>query len=310
MKKVLIIDGHAIIHRAYHALPPLTAKDGTPTNAVHGFFSMMHKAIMDLKPDDVIVCFDTPTPTFRKKLYEGYQAKRPDMASDLSVQIPRIKELLDAAHITRLEQGGFEADDIIGTIAERLKGTMDILILTGDRDILQLVDNHVHVVMPKIGLSSITEYSTEAVIEKFSVKPEQIPDLKALAGDASDNYSAIKGLGPKTAVKLIDQFSTVEKLYEHIDQLKDEKLKAKLVEHKETVLLFKTIATIRRDVEIDIPERTVALVPFSEDLKAEFERYQFKSLYKKFFDAELPQETPQQKPAKQPTHDESQMDLF
>lgn len=309
MKKLLIIDGHAIIHRAYHALPPLTAKDGTPTNAVYGFFSMLHKAILDNKPYDVIVCFDTPTPTFRKKLYEGYQAKRPEMASDLSVQIPRIKELLDAAHITRMEQPGFEADDVIGTIAEKLKKTMEVRILTGDKDILQLVDTHVQVIMPKIGLSTITEYTTESVVEKFSVTPLQIPDLKALAGDASDNYSAIKGLGPKTAVKLITQFHTVEKLFENIDKLADEKLKAKLLEHKETVLLFKTIATIRRDVEIEIPARTTDLLPYSDDLKAQFIKYQFNSLYKKYFDSELPQQAVE-KPKIEAKKDESQLDLF
>lgn len=282
MKKTLLIDAHAIIHRAFHALPPLTSDTGVPTNAALGFFTMLHRAIADIKPSGIIVCFDTPTPTFRKELYKEYQAKRPKPPEDLRKQFSLVRELLDAAKITRMEMPGFEADDIIGTIAHRHHRNAHTVILTGDKDLLQLVNKTTTVITPKTGLSTTVEYDENLVQEKMGVRPQQIPDLKALAGDASDNYHAIKGLGPKTAVKLLDQFNTIEGIYEHITQITPDKLREKLISHEQDVLLMKTIATVRTDVELDIPEDIYIKSVFPAKLRQQFEHYGLRSLSKKY----------------------------
>jgi DNA polymerase-1 len=288
MRKLLLIDGHAIIHRAFHALPMLTTKDGMPTNAIYGFFGMLQKALADLQPDHVIVAFDTPAPTFRKKLLEEYQAKRPSMQDELKVQIPVIKELLDAAPICRMEQEGFEADDIIGTLVELHKNTnSEVLILTGDRDILQLVNSYTKVIMPKIGLSTISIFDAQAVQEKLGIGPELVADFKALSGDASDNYGGIKGLGPKTATKLLLTHGTIDQIYEQIDAVQPEKLQNLLKEHQEHVILLKQIATIRRDVPVTLPASYDVPHPFSEELKQRFISYQMKSLLKKYYNIDL-----------------------
>jgi DNA polymerase-1 len=256
MKTLLLIDGNAIMHRAFFALPEMTAKDGTPTNAIHGFFGMLHKAVIDFAPDYVVVCFDTPTPTFRKKLFEEYQAHRPHIDDSLKTQFPLVMKLLDDAKITRMEKPGFEADDVIGTLATRFKSkSMRILILTGDKDIMQLVDDNVFVITPKIGLSSISIYDRQAVIDKLGITPAQIPDYKALAGDPSDNYKGVRGIGPKTASSLITRFGTVENMLKHIPDIEQEKTKNAIQQAHDEILLMKKLATIVTDVDIalDLP---------------------------------------------------------
>lgn len=314
MKQLLIIDGHAMIHRAYHALPPLTTKAGIPTNAIYGFFGMLYRAIADLKPDYLIVCFDTPVPTFRKELLDTYQAKRPSPEESLVKQFDLIKELLTAANIAQVEAPGFEADDAIGTLAKQFANKdVEVFILTGDRDILQLVDNHIKVIMPKIGLSQTVTFDENAVIEKYFVKPEQIPDYKALMGDASDNYSAVKGIGPKTAVKLINQFPSIENMYEHIDELKDLKLRTKLIEHEEAVKLMKTIATIRVDVPLTLKFEDCAVVPYPQTLLDTFKKYEMNSMQKRYFPESMAEKEivkAIEKPVEEPKKDPSQMDLF
>lgn len=325
--KLLIIDGHAMIHRAYHALPPLRTKSGIPTNAIYGFFSMLYLALQGMKPDYVVVAFDTPVPTFRKKLLDTYQASRPAPEENLVQQFNLIKELLDAAQVCRLEAPGFEADDVIGTLAVKYAGpNLDVHILTGDKDILQLVNDNVKVVMPKIGLSQTVEYDAEAVHGKMLVYPEHIPDYKALCGDPSDNYSAIRGIGPKTAIKLLTQFKTVENMYEKLEELADEKLKLKLKEGEEAVKLLKHIATIHTTVPIEIPPiDQMKADPFTRDLKDTFQKYEMSSMLRRYFpetvekkvetapDTTTPAGTPPaQTPlvGSKPKKDTSQMDMF
>src|SRR3989338_7996711 len=158
MQTLLLIDGNAIMHRAYHALPPFKTKDGTPTNVIYGFFSMLHKGIIDFKPTHIVVCFDTPKPTFRNKMFKEYQAQRPQIGDDFIVQIPLLHEALKKAGVVFLAKDGYEADDLIGTLATISKKNMQVYILTGDKDIMQLVNSHVKVVSPQTGMSSIKLY--------------------------------------------------------------------------------------------------------------------------------------------------------
>lgn len=312
MKTLLLIDAHAMIHRAYHALPDLSSADGTPTNAVYGFFMMLQKVLTEFQPTHVAVCFDTPKPTFRKELFKAYQAKRPPMETTLKTQIPLIKELLDEGKMTRLEKPGFEADDVIGTIAEQHKKDFDrILILTGDKDLLQLTDKKVFVITPKTGVTNFTLYTPEEVIKKFGVPAELVPDYKALAGDSSDNYNTAKGIGPKTAVKLLTQFHTIEGLLDHVDEVENEKWKTTLKEHSDTIKLFKQIATIVRNVDVKTTDDEMQFKGFDQEMKAKLIELNLNSLITKLFAikvAEVPVEKP--KPAKKEPEDNGQIDLF
>lgn len=309
MKTFLLVDGHAIIHRAYHAIPPLHNKDGIPTNAVYGFFAMLHRATIDFKPDYLIVTFDTPKPTFRKVMYKGYQSKRPPMVDDLKPQIGLIKTLLDKAHIKRLEKEGFEADDIIGTLATQcLNKDIRVLILTGDKDIMQLSQPNIVIMSPQTGLSSIKLYTPEEVQIKMGIKPEQIPDFKALAGDPSDNYPGAEGIGAKTAAKLLDQFQTIENLYEHLDKVENEKLRNVLVSNKENVLMFKKIATIVTNIELNFPVEESQFTGFHDEMKVELTKLQLSSLLKRFFSSTEPVKKMVEE--KKPLKPEDQMGLF
>lgn len=286
MKTLLLIDAHAMIHRAYHALPDtLTTRDGTPTGAIYGFFLMMQKVLLDFRPSHLAVCFDTPKPTFRKKLFKGYQAKRPPMEDTLKVQIPKIKELLDEGGVTRLEKPGFEADDIIGTISEKQKKDFDrVLILTGDRDLLQLTDDKVFLIAPKRGVTNFDLFTPHEVEKKFGVTPEHIPDYKSLAGDSSDNYNTARGIGPKTAQKLLKIEPNVEDLLNHLDKVDNDKWRTILEEHKDQILLFKKIATIVRDVEVNPPKSQLAFSGFREDMKEGLKKLELFSLTTKLYE--------------------------
>lgn len=307
MNTLLIVDAHAIIHRAFHALPPMQSKDGTPTNAVYGFFGMLDRAIIDFHPTHLVTCFDTPKPTFRKELFKDYQASRPPMQDDLKPQIPVIKELIDSAGIARAEQPGFEADDVIGTLATRFDDDQTrILILTGDRDILQLVNKNIFVITPQTGMSSTKLFTPAEVHDKYQLSPIQIPDYKALAGDSSDNYHAAKGIGPKTAIRLLQQFNTIENLFNNIDAVEQEKIKNSLLEHKEKIILFKQIATIIRDVNVPLQEPELVFKGFNNSMKDKLSELQLFALIKRFF-AEKPFIAPKKTSN---TVDESQLGLF
>jgi DNA polymerase-1 len=245
MNRLVLIDGNAMLHRAYHALPPLTAPDGSMVNAVYGFGTMLLRLIGDLKPTYVAVAFDRPKPTFRKKLFEGYQAKRPKMDEELVDQIPKIHTLISGFGIPIFEQDGFEADDVIGTIAKHAKkdGIDQVIIVTGDRDILQLVeDEKILVWMPTKGLSEARLYDEKAVVERMGVAPDKIPDFKALAGDPSDNYPGVPGIGPKTAVSLLTKYKSLEKIL---------KTKELTPSEKESAHMSHDLATIRTNVPLE-----------------------------------------------------------
>lgn len=253
MTKLLLVDGNAILHRAYHALPSsLTTKNGEPINAVYGFVSMLVRIITDLKPTHIAVCFDTPVETFRKAQYVGYQAHRPRLDSDLSSQFEITYKVLEAMNIPIYKVERYEADDVIGTISYQSNTLIDeIVIVTGDRDILQLVDDkkNIKVYMPVKGLSTAKLYSEKDVVERMGVKPNQIVDYKALAGDSSDNYPGVTGIGPKTAIGLLEKYETLENIYSHINEI-PEKIGKKLAIGAESSGMSKELATIVKDVPI------------------------------------------------------------
>lgn len=312
MKKLILIDGNAILHRAFHALPLLTNKDGIVVNAVYGFFSMFLKILDDQKPDFIIVCFDRKAPTFRKELFVGYQAKRPKMSDDLVPQIKFVHEILEKSKVVIFEVDGYEADDMIGTIANqsqksklptslKLRGASKIqnietMIVSGDRDLLQLVNHHVKMIAPVTGLTNMIVYDRAKVKEKFGINPSQIVDYKALVGDASDNYPGVAGVGPKTAATLINEYGSLEKIYKNLEKIKakNPNLALKLAEGAEAAGLAQKLAGVVLDAPITLDIEKARLKYFDkEGLKKEFERFGFKSLLKRLEGnaTKVPQET-------------------
>ena len=253
-KMLLLIDGNAIIHRAYHALPPLSANDGSPINAVYGFISMLLGVIQTLKPTHIIVAWDTPKPTFRHSQYSNYQAQRPRGDSELISQFAIARKVLESMNIPQYSLEGFEADDVIGTIANQLTQydqVNDIVIVTGDRDILQLVNDtkHISLYMPIKGLSNAKLYHELDVVDRMGVKADQIIDYKALVGDPSDNYPGVAGIGEKTAINLLNQFGNVDQIYNNLHLIPDKYAK-KLAEGAEPAGVSRMLATIVQDVPI------------------------------------------------------------
>ncbi len=257
MKKLILIDSNALVHRAFHALPPLSAPDGRPTNAVYGFTSVLLKMLNDLKPDYIAATFDLAGPTFRHLEYEDYKAHRERAPDELYAQIPMVKTMLKAFGIPIFELEGYEADDIIGTIAEQSKDLPDVqtVIVTGDLDTLQLVHGDTVVVFTlRKGVTDTVTYNEDAVRERYGLTPHQVPDFKGLKGDPSDNIPGVKGIGEKTASSLIAQFQSIEKMYEQLDRGEgdlSEKLRAKLVEQRDMALFSKKLATIVRTVPLE-----------------------------------------------------------
>ena len=284
MNTLLIIDGNAVMHRAYHAIPLFKTKEGIPTNVIYGFFSILNKTIIDFQPTNLIVCFDTPTPTFRKIAVKEYQAHRPKIDDDLIIQIPNVKKALTSAGVFHCEKPGFEADDLIGTFVTRFKKQdIKIFILTGDKDIMQLVDKNVYIVAPRTGISEFTLYDIEGVIKRMGVEPTQIPNLKALMGDPSDNYKGAKGIGPKTAAKLLLEYHTLENIYNNINYIKNDKVKHLLIEHKTSVDQSKMLATILTDVEMKCNLSDCEFHGFKIELKDCLLGFGIKSLAERLF---------------------------
>lgn len=272
------------MHRAYHALPPFKANDGTPTNVIYGFISMLNKVLIDFHPDYLVSCFDTPKPTFRNKLFKDYQIQRPKIENEFIVQIPLVKEALDAAGVERIEKDGYEADDIIGTITKIFeKNNFRVIILTGDKDIFQLISENVYVASPQLGLANVKIFDISEVEKKLDIKPSQIIDYKALVGDPADNYPGAKGIGPKTGSKLIHLFGSVDKLYENLDKVQSEKVREILKGEKDSVFLSKQLATIMTDVNIALDIEKLKFKNFKNELNNFLNKYQMDSLSRRIF---------------------------
>ncbi len=288
MEKLLILDSNSIINRAFYGIRTLNAPDGTPTNAIYGFLNILNKLLSDHNPKYLVAAFDLKAPTFRHKLYSEYKATRKGMPEELAAQMPIMKEILKQMNIPILELEGYEADDIIGTVSRicEEKDT-ECFIATGDRDDLQLAGDGTTVVLAstKSGQSVTELYDDTAVFEKYGVKPEEFIDMKALMGDSSDNIPGVKGIGEKTAQKLISQFSTIENMYDNIESAEvSAKIKEKLIAEKDIAFLSKTLATIDKFVPIELDFNACIFEDdgFSPDLYETLLRLGLKSTIKKY----------------------------
>lgn len=263
-KTLVLIDGHALVHRAFHALPPLNTGRGELVNAVYGFVLVLLKVLKELKPDYLVATFDLAGPTFRHKEFEEYKATRVKAPDELYAQVGRVKEVLRAFNVPILEKEGYEADDIIGTVVKtvnRQRPTVNSIIVTGDLDTLQLVNDKTKVFTLKKGVKDTILYNEKAVVERYGLKPEQIADFKGLKGDPSDNIPGVPGVGDKTAADLLKEYGSIEKLYRKLEKFevgskksevkfKNEKLAEKLLEHKEQAFFSKYLATIKCEAPI------------------------------------------------------------
>lgn len=308
MGKLVLIDGNAILHRAFHAMPPLTTKSGEPINAVYGLVSMFLRVIQDLKPDKIAICFDEKEKTFRHVAFEKYQSQRPPTAEDLTSQFEKARAFFKAVKVPIYSMPGFEADDVLGTIAseatkdtkilsdkdikERRKNRTlyipislypdisEVVIITGDRDILQLVDDKkgIKLYMPVTGLTNAKLYGETETKERMGVPPVQIPDLKSLTGDPSDNYPGVAGIGPVTAGKLLEKYESVDNIYKHLGEI-ESKVRQKLEAKKEDAILFHKLATIVKNVPIEINFEEMEKWDIdSPEVLELFEKFGFKTL--------------------------------
>lgn len=290
MKRLVLIDGHAMIYRAYYAYPALSSRSGQLVNAVYGFTALLLKTIDELKPDYLAVAFDLPVPTFRHEAYIAYQAKRKTMDVEMRDQIETVQEVIKKAGIPKFSAPGFEADDVIATIAKQsLQNKVDeVIVVTGDRDMLQLVDKKVRICMPVKGVTETRIFDRARVKEYLGVTPKQVVDYKALIGDSSDNYPGVPGIGPKTAVGLIDKYGTFEALYKalsakdtvHSTKEWPQKLVHKLTEGRESGVLSKQLAKIRDNVPVKFDLTKAKLSGFREnkELINKLEELGFRSL--------------------------------
>lgn len=297
-KKLVLLDSHAIIHRAYHALPEFMNSKGEPTGAIYGLATMLFKIITELEPDYIVACYDLPKKTFRHEVYDDYKAGRAKADDSLVSQLKSSKDFFKAMSIPMYELEGFEADDLLGTVSKQMidkKKDFDIVIASGDMDTLQLVDDrHVFVYTLKKGIQDTILYDEKAVIARFGFKPEYLPDYKGLRGDPSDNIIGIKGIGEKTATTLIKEYGSIEKMYEVLkkDQDKVKKLGMTdriinlLKEGEDEAMFSKTLATIRLDapIKFEIPKNVWKKEVNPDKVSEFFKEMEFKSLQKRFLD--------------------------
>lgn len=280
-ERMILVDGHSLIHRAFYALPTLTTSDGTPTHAVLGFTKMLMRLLKDEKPRYAAVAFDRPTPTFRHRLFEGYKEDRDKTPSDLATQIPWTKRTVQALGLALYEAEGYEADDIIGTLARvGEKENCRILVVTGDKDLLQVVSTNTEVLLTRRGISDVTRYDVDTVRRDLGITPSQVPDLKGFVGDASDSIPGVKGIGEKTARKLLAEYKSVEGVLEAVDELKGRAKKA-LEAQGDMARLSKELATIDRQVPLDVDLSLLRYDgPNVEQLGLIFRELEFRSLLK------------------------------
>jgi DNA polymerase-1 len=296
MQKLLLIDGNAILHRAFHAYPDsFSDKKGNPTNAIYGFYAMLLKVIEEVKPDLLTICFDQGAPTFRMNLYAGYHANRPKMQDKLGAQVEPLRDSLKKIGIPVDAIDGYEADDLIGTLAFQAaneKGKMknekslETIILTGDRDLLQLVNETTKVLMPITGITKSVLMDSAAVEDKYGIKPSQVIDYKALVGDPSDNYPGVGGVGPKTAAGLLQTYETLENIYTHLGDIKPE-LSTKLAQDAEQAMMCKNLATIHLDAPVHLDTKKSDVENFTPDKFLEvFEEFNIHSLARRLMQSQ------------------------
>ena len=285
-KKLILIDGHSILNRAFFGIPDLTNSEGIHTNAMYGFLNIMFKFIDEEKPDYITVAFDLSEPTFRHKAYEAYKGTRKPMAPELKQQVPLIKELLRTMNITVIEKAGYEADDIIGTIAKRSAAAgIDVSVISGDRDLLQLAEEKIQIRIPKTkkGVTEVENYYPEDVVALYGVTPLEFIDMKALMGDTSDNIPGAPGVGPKTASAIIQKYHSVDNVLAHLDELKPPKAQKSITENAEQVKMSRFLAEININVPLDYNIENAGIGDFYNPASYElFKKYNFKTMLKRF----------------------------
>ncbi|WP_300347388.1 DNA polymerase I [Clostridium sp.] len=289
MKRLLILDGNSLLNRAFYAVPLLSNSEGTHTNAIYGFTNMLFKMKDDIKPDYIVCTFDKKAPTFRHLEYGDYKAGRKKMPEELSEQFPIVKKMLKLFSITTYELDGFEADDIIGSLAKFAEGEgIEVFVMTGDKDALQLASQNINVCITKRGVSETEVYNFDRMVEEFGVTPTQFIDVKGLMGDKSDNIPGVPGVGEKTAFKLIKEYGSIEAVLENIDNISGKKLKENLTEYSEQAIFSKKLATIMTNVPIDFNlDEIKSKEEYNKDeLKALFTKLQMKSIIDKLSDGE------------------------
>lgn len=285
-EKILLIDGHSILNRAFYGVPDLTNAEGLHTNAIYGFLNILFKVLEEEKPEYLTVAFDVHAPTFRHEMYDAYKGTRKPMAEELRQQVPVMKEVLKAMGIRIIEQAGLEADDLLGTLSKRCeKEGMEVAVLSGDRDLLQLATEHVKIRIPKTkqGRTEVEDYYAADVKEKYQVTPTEFIDVKALMGDTSDNIPGVPSIGEKTATKIIVEYGSIENAYEHVSELKPPRAAKALSEHYDMAQMSKTLATICVNAELDYQMEEAKIGDmFTPEAYEYFQRLQFKNLLSKF----------------------------
>lgn len=302
-RRLIIIDSNSIIHRAYHALPPLTTKKGELVNALYGFLLVFFKVIREFQPDFICACFDFPAPTFRHQKFKEYKAKRPPAPEELYEQIPKIKEILAVFNVPVFEKEGFEADDLIGTISKlapqkQIIPEIETIILSGDLDCLQLINPQTKTYILKKGVKDTVLYDEKQVQKKYQgLNPEQLIDFKALRGDPSDNIPGVTGIGEKTAIELLLKFGSLENTYKELEENSEKannlkpKLKETLLKCKEQAFFSKSLVKIKRDVSVDFNLEKCQWKEYDkEKLIQIFKNFEFHSLIARL--AELKKSTP------------------
>ncbi|MEK2644417.1 DNA polymerase I [Bdellovibrio sp. BCCA] len=286
MKKLYLVDVSAMFFRAYYAIRSLTAPSGLPVNAIYGFLSMMIKLLKEEKPEYLVFCYDRKEPSFRKDLYDGYKAHRNEMPEDLAKQVPYIKKIAELLGVPSYEVAGFEADDIIGSLTKWGRHhDMEVFIVSGDKDFGQLINKHVWL----YDTMKDVRYDAQGVFEKWGIYPEQFIDYLSIVGDASDNVPGVKGIGEKGAIKLLEQFKTLENIYENIDKVESKSVREKLIASKDNAFLSKKLVTISTDVPVSDDYNSYRLTPLhTEELRALLHELNFKSFEKSLFGATTP----------------------
>ena len=285
-KKIVLIDGHSILNRAFYGVPDLTNAEGLHTNAIYGFLNIMFKIIDEEKPEYIAVAFDLKAPTFRHKIYPEYKGTRKGMPDELREQVPVMKEVLTSMGILIMQQEGLEADDILGTMAKRAqKEGLEVALVSGDRDLLQIADENIKIRIPKTkgGKTEVEDYYAKDVLESLQVTPEQFIELKALMGDTSDNIPGVPKVGPKTATDLMVTYGSLDNIYAHLEEITKKSVRETLREHRELADLSKVLATI--EINADIPytlEQAEYKNPFTKDAYVLCKKLEFKNILNKF----------------------------
>lgn len=287
-EKILLIDGHSILNRTYYGLPDLTNSEGLHTNAIYGFLNILFKMLEEENPDYLTVAFDLPAPTFRHKMYDAYKGTRKPMPGELREQVPVMKDVLEAMGVNIVSKEGYEADDVLGTLAKKSETQgMDVTILSGDRDLLQLATENICIRIPKTkgGKTTIEDYYAKDVKEAYQLTPPQIIELKALMGDSADNIPGLPGVGEKTATKLLLEYGTAENAYAHVEEIKPKKAQNAFLEHYDLAVLSRKLATINTDSPVELDREKARVHDFyTQEAYEFFKELEFKNFLSRFQD--------------------------